>query len=206
MFTARFERVKNIRIHSCYSKIIGRRRKLKMIKKLYRVFLTMNSLVVFVIIYLIKEKKQLPFAFFNSEYFSYLIYFILAILFSAVCLLIARFLPKEIISGGVLQVESANGSYLPSYLGYFFVALSISDFEMFVCVGIVIFIFTYFSQAQIFNPMFLLFGYKFYIINIEGQITFFVISKKNILSIKELEFTNLRRINNYTYIDEWRSQ
>ena len=170
----------------------------------------MNSLVVFVIIYLIKEKKQLPFAFFYSEYysecFSYLIYFILAILFSAVCLLIAQFLPKEIISGGVLQVESANGSYLPSYLGYFFVALSISDFETFVCVGFVIFIFTFFSQAQIFNPMFLLFGYNFYIINIEGQITFFVISKKNILSIKELKFTNLRRINNYTYIDEWRKR
>lgn len=175
-----------------------------MLKKLYRILLTINSLSVFVIIYIIKEKKQLPIEYFKSAYISYLIYFILIILFSAICLKIAKFLPDEIITGGIKQVESANGSYLPSYLGYFFVALSINDFETFVCVGFIIFIFTYFSQAQIFNPMFLLFGYKFYTVNIEDQITFFVISQKNILSIKNLKFSNLKRINNYTYIDNWR--
>ena len=175
-----------------------------MLKKLYRILLTINSLAVFVIIYIIKEKKQLPIEYFKSAYISYLLYFILIILFSAICLKIAKFLPDEIITGGIKQVESANGSYLPSYLGYFFVALSINDFETFVCVGFVIFIFTYFSKAQIFNPMFLLFGYKFYTVNIEDQITFFVISRKNILSIKNLKFSNLKRINNYTYIDNWR--
>lgn len=174
---------------------------MKIFKKIYRVILTINSLEMFVIIYLVKEKKQLPFEFFKSEYFSYLIYFIFAIAFSAFCLLVAKWLPKEIILGGVIHVESANESYLPSYLGYFFVALSISDCKTFICVGSVIFIFIYFSQAQIFNPMFLLFGYKFYVITVENQITFFVISKKDIMAIKNLEFKNLRRINNYTYID-----
>ena len=109
-----------------------------MLKKLYRILLTINSLAVFVIIYIIKEKKQLPIEYFKSAYISYLIYFILIILFSAICLKIAKFLPDEIITGGIKQVESANGSYLPSYLGYFFVALSINDFETFVCVGFVI--------------------------------------------------------------------
>lgn len=139
----------------------------------------------------------------KCEYYSYLIYFSLSIIFSVICLFIAHFLPNEIISGGITQVDSANGSYLPSYLGYFFVALSINDFETFVCVGVLIFIFTFFSQAPIFNPMFLLFGYNFYVVNVQNQITFFVISKKNIQSLKGLEFTNLKRINNYTYIDEW---
>ena len=174
---------------------------MKIFKKIYRVILTINSLEMFVIIYLVKEKRQLPFEFVKSEYFSYLIYFMFAIVFSAFCLLVAKWLPKETILGGVIHVESANESYLPSYLGYFFVALSISDCKIFICVGSVIFIFIYFSQAQIFNPMFLLFGYKFYVITVENQITFFVISKKNIMTIKNLEFTNLRRINNYTYID-----
>ena len=177
-----------------------------MFKKIYRIMLTANSPILFVIIYLIKKKIQIPFSVFKSEYCSYLIYFALAVIFSALCLYIARFLPREIITGGVQQVESASGSYLPSYLGYFFVALSIEDVETFVCAGIVIFLFTYFSQAQIFNPMFLLFGYKFYVVDIEEQITFFVISKRSILSIKDLEFTDLRRINNYTYIDEWRKR
>lgn len=175
-----------------------------MLKKIYRIMLTANSLILFVIIYLIKKKIQIPCSVFKSEYCSYLIYFALAVIFSAICLYIARFLPREIIVGGVEQVESASGSYLPSYLGYFFVALSIDEMETFVCAGLVIFLFTYFSQAQIFNPMFLLFGYKFYVVDIEEQITFFVISKRSILSIKDLEFTDLRRINNYTYIDEWR--
>ena len=77
-----------------------------MLKKLYRILLTINSLAVFVIIYIIKEKKQLPIEYFKSAYISYLIYFILIILFSAICLKIAKFLPDEIITGGIKQVES----------------------------------------------------------------------------------------------------
>ena len=118
--------------------------------------------------------------------------------------MVARLLPTETITGGVRHVEAASGSYLPSYLGYFFVALSIEDFETLICVGIVIFLFTFFSQAQIFNPMFLLFGYKFYVVEVDGQITFFLISRRSILSTRNLEFTYLKRINNYTYIDVWR--
>lgn len=37
-----------------------------MLKKLYRILLTINSLAVFVIIYIIKEKKQLPIEYFKS--------------------------------------------------------------------------------------------------------------------------------------------
>ena len=101
--------------------------------------------------------------------------------------------------------NNANGEFsytICDYLSY--QKENTNEMETFVCAGLVIFLFTYFSQAQIFNPMFLLFGYKFYVVDIEEQITFFVISKRSILSIKDLEFTDLRRINNYTYIDEWR--
>lgn len=177
-----------------------------MLKKLYRIMLTVNSIILYAFIFLVKEKIQIPIGVLKSEYCSYIVYFVLVIIFSGLCLHLAKFFPREIIAGGIRQVESASGSYLPSYLGYFFVALSINNVETFVCVGIVIFLFTYFSQAQIFNPMFLLFGYKFYIVEIEGQITFFVISKRNILAIEDLNFTELRRINNYTYIDVWRKK
>lgn len=112
-----------------------------MLKKLYRIMLTVNSIILYAFIFLVKEKIQIPIGVLKSEYCSYIVYFVLAIIFSGLCLYLAKFFPREIIAGGIRQVESASGSYLPSYLGYFFVALSINNVETFVCVGIVIFLF-----------------------------------------------------------------
>lgn len=98
------------------------------------------------------------------------------------------------------EIESATDSFLPSYLGYFFVALSISDFEVFVVVFLLIFIFTYKSKLSHFNPMFLVLGYKYYYYKING-VKNLLITKRKIKNPKEVSIDTLFRINDFTYIE-----
>ena len=116
----------------------------------------------------------------------------------------SRFLSDDIITGGITEAESANNSYLPSYLGYFFVALSINDCDTLIWVTGIVMVFTFFSQTLYFNPLFLIFGYKFYNVSTDNGVKFFVISKKNITTVNNLSFHKLKRINNYTFIDKGR--
>lgn len=171
-------------------------------KFIYRCLLTINSIIMLLVVYLIKEKISLQLNISLSTHISYLCYIMLTVLMSGICLWMSKFLGNDIIDGGITDIEAANNSYLPSYLGYFFVALSIDDWSTLFWVGILIIVFSYFSQTLYFNPMFFLFGYKFYNVTVDTGMKFFVISKKNITSIKDLKFTKLKRINNYTFIDK----
>lgn len=98
----------------------------------------------------------------------------------------------------------ANDGYLPSYLGYFFVALSIpgKDIQTLSLVFGILFVFVFFSRTVYYNPLFLIFGYKFYYVTKENDMKVFIISRKDIHDIKGLVFTKLRRINDFTFIDE----
>lgn len=168
-------------------------------KKCYRILLTCNSIMLFFEVYAIKNHISLRGI--EFEWVSYLSYWILAVGFAWICLGLSKFLPEEIIDGGIKEVELADGSYLPSYLGYFFVALSVDDFSTLIWVGTVIFIFSYFSQTLYFNPMFLLFGYKFYYLTMENGMKLFVLSRIPIKKVEGLRFEKLKRINDYTFID-----
>lgn len=62
----------------------------------------------------------------------------------------------------IIEVENANNAFLPSYLGYFFVALSVTNFNTLILFSLFYLFFTFLSQTLYFNPLFLLFGYHFY--------------------------------------------
>ena len=99
------------------------------------------------------------------------------------------------------DIYLANNEFLPVYLGYFFVALSINNIVVLVCVYIIVFIFTLLSQSQYFNPIFLLFGYNFYHVKTDNGTRAFIIIKGPVVrSAKNISFNNLRRINNSTFI------
>ena len=99
---------------------------------IYRLLLTFNATSLIIVIFLIKEEVTL-----NSlherlnslpNYVSYLVYFLLPIIFTYFSLLISSFLGNSNISkGSITEVENANNAFLPSYLGYFFVALSVNN-------------------------------------------------------------------------------
>ena len=69
-------------------------------------------------------------------------------------------------------------------------------------VYLLVFIFTYLSQTQYFNPIYLLFGYHYYHILTHGGTKVFVIKRgKVIKSNEDIDFQNLRRINDTTFIE-----
>ena len=93
----------------------------------------------------------------------------------------------------------ADNDFLPVYLGYFFVALSIDDIMTFLFVYSIVFLFVFLSDAY-FNPLFILFGYHYYRVITKENVQLFVICKSLVRDTKEVAFDALHRINNFTYI------
>ncbi|GEL12345.1 hypothetical protein SAMN05192550_3284 [Flavobacterium glycines] len=174
---------------------------------IYRLLLTFNATSLILVIFLIKEETTL-----NSlheklnslpNYVSYLIYFFVPIVLTYISLYISKFLGNSNISkGSIIEVENANNAFLPSYLGYFFVALSVNNSETLIFVFAILFVFTFLSQTLYFNPLFLIFGYHFYNISTNNKAKLFVITKNEINKVDDIEFTQLKRINNFTFIDK----
>ena len=137
------------------------------------------------------------------KWVSFLGYFGVVFFCTWVALWLTRFLSRETISSQeIVSIEPANDTFLPSYLGYFFVALSINDLSTFVYVFGLIFIFVFFSKISYFNPVFLLFNLKFfYVVNSSGT-KLVLITKKELKEPSNVVFDDLRRINNYTFISK----
>jgi len=178
----------------------------------FRLLLTFNATSLLVIIYLVQNGYTLGKVFCGVEWFnwagmlpnavSYLFYFLIPVLSTGASILLSSKLGKdEFKSGEVKSIEHANNSFLPSYLGYFFVALSIGNWETLGFVYSVLFIFTFLSQALYFNPLFLLFGYEFYNITTKNGTAIFLISRHKYKRPDEIQIPLAYRINNYTFIE-----
>ena len=128
------------------------------------------------------------------------------LIFTFICLQSKVILKKGSIEGNIIDISLANDSYMANYLGYFFVALSLSkDWVILGVVYAIVFVFTYKSQSLFYNPLFLLFGYNFYYIHDQEGMKVFVISKKkDIRSCENLSFSRVRKVNDFTFIDEER--
>jgi hypothetical protein len=132
---------------------------------------------------------------------SYFFYVLVLLFLTKLSILISSKLGKDSFKyGEIISIEHANNSFLPSYLGYFFVALSVGDLDTLIFVYSILFIFTFFSQALYFNPLFLVFGYHFYHLTTTNGAKIFLISKSEFKTPKSIEI-EANRINNYTFID-----
>jgi hypothetical protein len=126
---------------------------------------------------------------------------IIPVLTTGISLLLKKHLSDDSIEKHPKHIEQANNSFLPSYLGYFFVALSIPNLETLWFVYFMVFVFTFYSQTIYFNPMFLVYGYRFYNVTTDSGVEIFLISKRQIKAADGLVFGSLKRINNFTFID-----
>jgi hypothetical protein len=171
-------------------------------KYLYQLFLSFNSTWLIVVVYLIKEKYKFNILDNYLIYYSWAIFILIPIILTALSFFVAYNLPKDqLIKTTISEIELANNNFLPTYLGYFFVSLGIDDIPTLSIVFVIIYVFTYLSQTLYFNPIFLIFGYHFYFIKTNKNIKIFLITRKQIKTPGEIGFLNLRRINNYTFID-----
>ena len=137
------------------------------------------------------------------DYISYIVYFLIPVLLTFISLFIANALDNDSMkSGDIKEVEQANNAFLPSYLGYFFVALGIPYFDTLIFIFAILFVFTFLSQTLYFNPLFLIFGYHFYYLTTDNNIKIFIITKKQLKNLNGMSFDKLKRINNFTFIDK----
>ena len=139
-----------------------------MIYFFFRLLLAISSTSLLPIIYFIKSRYY--FIDFNSciylksketirwlNQISLLGYLILPFILIIVVLFMVSFLSKdEFKKGSVESIENATNGFLPSYLGYFFIALSIPDHDFFILfvIWLILGIFVFISQVNYFNPIF----------------------------------------------------
>jgi len=169
---------------------------------LYRLFLAFNSTYLIIAVYLVKQEYTFNFLREYNKYYSWGIFMLIPIVLTAISFLIARTLPTDSLNkASVREIELANNNFLPSYLGYFFVSLSVNNNSTLIVVFVIIYVFTFLSQTLYFNPIFLLFGYQFYFFKTNKNIKIFLITKKLLKSPGDEDFNNLKRINNYTFIE-----
>lgn len=175
----------------------------------FRLLLTFNATSLLLIIFTVHKGVTLGSLFPGCAWLvdlpnmvSYITYLLVPILSTWSSLFLSAFLGKdEFQRGEVDSIEHANNSFLPSYLGYFFVALSINNWETLWFVYMVLFTFTFLSQALYFNPLFLVFGYEFYNIKTKNGTAVFLISSHQYKKPSEVGIPKAFRINNYTFIE-----
>ena len=171
----------------------------------FKILMTINSLLLAGMIFLVKEQFFINYLMnfpYYISYLVYLVYFLIVILFSWLSLCCTKYLDTdEIEEGAFIGIEPANDVFLPSYLGYFFVALSVPNLEMFIVVFLIIAIFIFYSRASYFNPVFFIFGYHFFFIKKNNGVKILVIVKRKLKLVDDISFMNLKRINDYTFIE-----
>lgn len=183
-----------------------------MINIAFRLLLTFNATSLLVIIFLVQKGYTLGYfladvgclGWLNTlpNGVSYGLYILVPLLSTRLSILLSSRLGRDTFKQGeVASIEHANNSFLPSYLGYFFVALSISNWETLGFVYALLFAFTFLSQALYFNPLFLIFGYEFYNITTKNGTAIFLISRHKYKKPDEVAIPTAFRINNYTFIE-----
>lgn len=176
---------------------------------LFRILLTINATSLLLIIYCVKnnltinnylENKEIDFQ--PHPLFSFLLYILAPLILTGISIYLSKFLPKNSFKKEEIKsISHANNSFLPSYLGYFFVALSIDNANTLIFVYSTLFVFTFLSQALYFNPLFLIFGYDFYNIETKNGAGIFLISRESYKVPSDVDIKNSSRINNYTFIE-----
>lgn len=166
-------------------------------KFLYNLLLTFNSTSWVIVLYGVKQGWSL----WNIPGWLFsLMLLAVPIITSILSLALANFFGNDNMSS-CNEVEYANNSFIPTYLGYFFVGLSLENMTQLLIVYFIIFIFTQLSQTEYFNPIYLLFGYKFYHIKSAKGTKLFIITKRTIRNANQESFEKLKRINETTFIE-----
>ena len=141
-----------------------------MLNFIFRLLLTFNATSLILVVYAVKGRYVLSCLFpkldFFPDYISYLVYFLIPIILTFISLIVANGLDSDSIefekeeykekgiNSPIKEIEQANNAFLPSYLGYFFVALSVPYCDTLIFVFGILFIFTFLSQTLYFNPLF----------------------------------------------------
>lgn len=121
-------------------------------------------------------------------------------LLTAIWLLAARFFSADNIDG-CEDIDEAQNDFLANYLGYVFIGIGVNDCQILIMIYLIIFVLTFTVQSKCFTPTLLILGYKYYDVTTSNGTKAFIVTRRNLRTPNEIEFNNLRRINNMSYIE-----
>lgn len=105
---------------------------------MFNLMLSLSASAYVVVVFLIKEGITFSFLPQKLEYISYIIYLMAPVLVAWLCLRLSKHLSVCGMECQIEEIELASHSFLPNYLGYFFVALSIPNVTTLIYVYAVI--------------------------------------------------------------------
>lgn len=147
-----------------------------------RFFLTLFSLSYFIVIYLVKEHIVLPSL--DTWWVQLLVaigLMICAFLLGYIGLLLCRYFERiDLDISKIESIEAANDNYLVNYIGFFLIATDMEDSVTLTLVFLFLLYLVFKSNVSYFNPAFLIFGYKFYIITTNLKTRIVLITKQTV--------------------------
>ena len=165
-----------------------------------------------------KALESFPLNLFDSTFlkfiFPYGVYAIFLLMLIGITALSLNFIIKKLDKikfkkKQISSFEQANDFYLPIYLGYAFVAISLPPWKSFLLFFLLMLILLSKTRFFYFNPLFLILGYKFYFIDNVDKSKMLLITKKEVKVLSdffensvgiEQEEVALIRVNNHTYL------
>lgn len=192
---------------------------------LYQIYNVIVSLSLFVVVYTISHQKT--FGLFAQRWWgksececlrnasdvltnlhplwSYGMYIVLVIVLTWI---VTLFFPKldddEMQNGASIKsVEDASLQFFPNYLAYFFVALSASDKYAVLIVYLIMLVLSYLSNTMLYNPLLVLFKYRYYLVVNGNNKRSLVITRRllNPAPAEPISFPKLKRLNDNTFIE-----
>lgn len=177
----------------------------------YLVYVAMAITPMLIVFALRNEKVNLFMLNLDSLAFSVSV-FLIALLLSCSYICFIKKINKNIQSETMKcsEIEIAEPKYIPIYIAYFVIALSIPKIEyngwiVFWVVFVMIYFLILRGKFSSFNPYILFCGYNFYEVLVDAgkdrtKYKIFLISKQTIKSFKDNN--NLIRLNDFTFLDK----
>lgn len=191
---------------------------------LYQIYNVMVSLSLFVVVYTISHQKT--FGLFAQRWWgksgcecllnvsdvltnlhplwSYGVYIALVIGLTWIVILFFPKLDDEMQNGASIKsVEDASLQFFPNYLAYFFVALSANDKYAVLIVFLIMLVLSYLSNTMLYNPLLVLFKYRYYLVVNGNNKRSLVITRRllNPAPAEPISFPKLKRLNDNTFIE-----
>lgn len=183
----------------------------KLVDFLLMLVMSVASTALLPAIYFIKSSYSvIDFGIDYSMLLNFVLYIATAVLLSRFSLYLMGKRASDSINNEVSEIKPVNNDYLPIYLGYIFVSLSLPnpasgqvDIFLLVLIYVMICMFVTCSKSLCFNPLFVIFGYGYYLVNTTSNTKVFVITKQKIgKGSKRITFPNLTKINEIVFLDK----
>ena len=182
---------------------------------LFRLVFILQSYLLLIFIYLLNHSitvgvilKDLHFEYVLqfvpdlSNWISYTLYLVIIVTSSKLML---KWIPElkdsiDVKSETIAKIYPASESFLPTFFAYVFLGLSINNWTSLVFVYVALGIFCLCSEMFLYNPLFYLFKYRFYYVEMKSGSKILVMSKYVFQLGHKKDFLNLRKINDFSYI------